>query len=86
MSDNGEWMSYQRGVDGLHVCAVQVRVLHVIQQRVTPVQPVCREVHGQTVWPAQSDIAEHDQIRTVRVCTTDICRPVPFRKEYISRT
>lgn len=84
MRDNGERVPYQRGVDGLHVRAVQIRVLHVVEQRVAPVQPVGREVHGQSVGPAQRDVAEHDQIRTVRVRATDVGRPVPFREEYVS--
>lgn len=83
MCDYRKRMSYKRGVDGLHVCSVQIRVLDVVQQCVTPVQSVRSEIHGQTVWPSQCDVTEHDQIRTVGVRTANVGRPVPFGKEYI---
>lgn len=82
MSDYREGMSYQRGVDGFHVSAVEIRVLHVVQQRVAPVKSIGGEIHGQTVRPSQRNVPEHDQIRSVRVRTAYVGRSIPFGEKY----
>jgi len=83
MRDYRERVSDQRGIDGLHVGAVQVRMLDVVQQRVAPVQPVRGEVDGQTVGPSQRYVAEHDQVGAVGVRAADVGRPVPLGEEYV---
>lgn len=82
--DNGKRMSDQCGIDGFHVRPVEIRMLHVIQQRVTPIKSVGHKIDGQTVRPPQCDVAEHDQIRTVGVRTANVRGSIPFGEEYIS--
>lgn len=84
MRDYRERMSDQRGIDGFHVGTVQIRMLDMVQQRVAPVQPIRAEIDGQTVWPSERYVPEHDQIRTVGVRATDVGRTVPFGEEYVT--
>lgn len=64
-------------VERLDVGAVERRVLDVVEQRVAPVEPVGVEIDGQTVGPAQQNVAEHEQVRAVQVSARDVRRPVP---------
>ena len=43
---NGEGMANQSGIDVAHVCAVEVRVLHMVQQSVAPRIYPNRLIHG----------------------------------------
>ena len=48
--------------DLLDICTIQVGMLDMIQQSVTPVQPVLQVVDGQTVGPAKQHVTEYLKI------------------------
>ena len=70
--------------DGLDVRAVQVGVLHVVQQGVAPVQPVAVVVDAESVRPAQQHVLEHHHVAAVGVRSADVGRTVPLREKDVA--
>lgn len=56
----------------------------MIQQSITPVEPVRLIIHGQTVRPTQEDIPKDLDIGSVAVSPADVCRSVPFGEEDVA--
>lgn len=83
MENNGKWMANKMWADGANVCSVQVGVLNMIKESVTPIKTICLEVDGETVRPTQSDILENVDVSPISMCSTDVGWSIPLGEEYI---
>ena len=79
-----EGMSDTGAGDHLDVGAVQVCVLDVVEEGVTPVDAVRLVVDGESIGPSKQDVSEDHHVGPVKVGPADIGRPVPFWEEHIT--
>lgn len=73
-----EGVADEPGVDGFDVGSVEVRVLDVIEQGVTPVDAIGFEVDREAVGPAEGYVLEDHQAGAVGVGSADVGGAVPL--------
>lgn len=66
-------------VDSLYISTIQLGVLHMIQQGITPIYTVSCIINGQAIRPTQEHIAEDHDIGAVKESSADVSWTVPLR-------